>query len=665
MNTTFSTILASKSVLKKEIMATNWRVYDNDTVATKLDGSDLPGFFRKKVIVGPGEAALILRDGELEEFLTESSAAVSDILDRMASIFGFGKDISVYFADLTPINLTIYLGESTLSESTKDEDQVDAEVNRQYTVTETERSTKRLLPNWFRRKNYGWNIEADSAGKIKAATATSVEKTTDVSQLCIKALTADKEIIQAACHVKLRVDPQHARKFVGMLKGKKALATWDLAALLRDELFAKILIPEIAGHKAEDFRGNRKLLQHLESLVSKELQRSLADCGLLLDSFTVSWGLTESEQEEIRRRRAEQEEEGLKFANQRLLNHLAREQAVDKNRLANLQELQKAEASGDEDLKKMLLASEIERDLLITEKGIDEAQIAARIRDITLEVEKKESIAKLEKRRAEEEFRLEIEDREFKQKHENRRLEKKADNADMWEMLEMQTRMADSKHDREMSKRRQEISAEFDKTRADIEDRFNQRKLKLDESMARMGMMERLVSKGLDAGTSDADVLKTMLVQSTEQEYATTNEEMVKARSEAQAAANNLDTHRQAQADERGHQANMTHLSAQMMNAAKQNPNTPAVPQQIPPQQIPGQPIIMNVTGAGAQSPTPAAPQSATSSCGSCGTPTQQGWKACPNCGQLLAQTAKKFCTGCGGEMQLNWKACPNCGNTA
>ena len=84
-----------------------------------------------------------------------------------------------------------------------------------------------------------------------------------------------------------------------MLKGKKALATWDLAALLRDELFAKILIPEIAGHKAEDFRGNRKLLQHLESLVSKELQRSLADCGLLLDSFTVSWGLTESEQEEI------------------------------------------------------------------------------------------------------------------------------------------------------------------------------------------------------------------------------------------------------------------------------------------------------------------------------------------------------------------------------
>ena len=94
----------------------------------------------------------------------------------------------------------------------------------------------------------------------------------------------------------------------------------------------------------------------------------------------------------------------------------------------------------------------------------------------------------------------------------------------------MQTRMADSKHDREMSKRRQEISAEFDKTRADIEDRFNQRKLKLDESMARMGMMERLVSKGLDAGTSDADVLKTMLVQSTEQEYATTNEEMVKAR---------------------------------------------------------------------------------------------------------------------------------------
>ena len=113
--------------------------------------------------------------------------------------------------------------------------------------------------------------------------------------------------------------------------------------------------------------------------------------------------------------------------------------------------------------------------------------------------------------------------------------------------------------------------------------------------------------------------------------------------SEAQAAANNLDTHRQAQADERGHQANMTHLSAQMMNAAKQNPNTPAVPQQIPPQQIPGQPIIMNVTGAGAQSPTPAAPQSATSSCGSCGTPTQQGWKACPELWPIARPNRKEI----------------------
>lgn len=629
-------------------MATNWRVYGNHTVASKLDGSDIPGFLRKKVTVGPGEAALILRDGDLQELLTESSAAVSDLLDRVASLFGFGKDISVYFADLTPINLTIYLGEST-------KEQVSRQENAQATSSASAQAAK--VDFLARGKTVGWNVETEQQAEAAAAQGS----TTDTSQVCIMALTADKEIIQAACHVRLCVDPQHARKFVGMLKGKKAIATWDLAALLRDELFAKILIPEIAGHKAEDFRGNKKILEHLESMVSKELQRSLADCGLLLDSFTVSWGLTESEQAEIRRRRAEQEEEALKFANQRRLNQMAREQEIDKTRLANLQELQKAEAAGDEELKKMLLAGEIERDLLVTEKGVDEARIEAKIRDITLEVEKKESIAKLEKRRAEEEFRLEIEDREFKQKHENRRLSQKAENEDMWEMIEMQTRMADSKHDREMSKRRQEIAAEFDRMRADIEDRFNQRKLKLDETMARMGMMERLVSKGLDSGASDAEVLKTMLQQSTEQEYATTNEEMVKARSEAQAAANNLETHRQAQADERMHQQNMTHLSAQMMNAAKQNaPVNPQVPQQ--PQNPPGQPIIMNVTGAGQQVPNPPAPQSNAASCGNCGMQTQPGWKACPNCGQLLAETGKKFCTGCGGEMQPNWKACPHCG---
>ena len=54
-------------------MPTTWRIYGKYTVACRLDRCDLPGLFRKKIIVGPGEAAIVLRDGEVQAILTESS----------------------------------------------------------------------------------------------------------------------------------------------------------------------------------------------------------------------------------------------------------------------------------------------------------------------------------------------------------------------------------------------------------------------------------------------------------------------------------------------------------------------------------------------------------------------------------------------------------------
>ena len=57
-------------------MATNWRVYGRDTVASQLARCDLPGFFQKKAVVGPGEAAIIVRDGEVYDIFTESKVIV-------------------------------------------------------------------------------------------------------------------------------------------------------------------------------------------------------------------------------------------------------------------------------------------------------------------------------------------------------------------------------------------------------------------------------------------------------------------------------------------------------------------------------------------------------------------------------------------------------------
>ena len=102
-------------------MSMNWRIYKNNTVASKLDRSELPGFLRKKIVAGPNEAAIVVRDGEPCELLTEASFQAANVFDQLKSIFGVGVDISVFFVDLSPFELSIFLGESTSTAVTASE----------------------------------------------------------------------------------------------------------------------------------------------------------------------------------------------------------------------------------------------------------------------------------------------------------------------------------------------------------------------------------------------------------------------------------------------------------------------------------------------------------------------------------------------------------------
>lgn len=600
-------------------MPTNWRIYGANTVATKLDRGDLPGFFCKTVVVGPNEAAIVVRDGQVREILTEAKVEAADVLDQLASVFRLGADISVFFVDTGPIDLTIFLGETEKRATyTNEARQVEASASQVQLRTVDILSASGQI---------GWTTETEHYEQGSgSATARS-----DVSTLALVAMTADKEIVQAECRVRLRIDPDGVIDFIGLLKGKRGLATWDLSALLRDELFAKLLVPEIATRKAEDLRGDKAFLSQLEGQVNSQLGQALSVSGLILDSFSILWGLTEQERADIARRRAEREEQARDFARTRRVAHLMREQEIAKTRIANLQELKTASASGDQEYQDLLLASEIDRQLMVKGKQVDDARIDAQIREIELETDNKESMAKLERRRAEEELRLDVEDREFRQKNAARLMAIEVEDKEMWSMVKMQIEMATSKHEQEMSKRRQESDVELRRLHDEIEDRYQQRKLKLDESLARMGMMERLVKDGLDTGVTDTSVLKEMLQQATEQEYATTSDAKVQARADAHAAANNVDTFKEAEDREREHQAKMTDLSSQMMQSAKQAPPQTVVtgtPEAVPPQ--PQAPIIIN------NSPSQVQPASTEQSCNSCGNSVQPDWKVCPSCGRSL-----------------------------
>lgn len=670
-------------------MPTNWRVYKNNTIAGRLDRGELPGFLRKKIVVGPNEAAIIVQDGEPSQLLTATSFQAANGLDQIKSLFGMGSDISVYFVDLAPFDLSIFLGKTTataagVSATGTGSASVSIQSTTSGQIAHTVSASSGGLLGFARRlvglnesavdsaiQKIGWDGETDT----QYETALSSKTRVDVSQVQLLALSADREVIQAACQMRLKINPENLNHLVGLLRGKQALATWDIEALLRDEWFARVLVPEIALHQSSDLRGNRALNQELERQTRESLAETLESCGLLLENFTLNWGLTGPERAEIEQKKAEREEKALDFLKTRYLAQMGRDQEIEKNRLGNLQELKMAQAKGDQDLQNLLLAGDLNRDLMAKGNQVDTAMVDAQIRDITLLVEKKESAARLEKRRAEEELRLDLEDRTFKQKHAARLASIDADDKEMWSMVKMQIEMATQHHDREMSVRRHDAETSFRKMQTDNEDRYQLRKQKMEDTSNRMAALERQLQIGL-AGGANVEVLKTMFEQSTELASLDSTNEMVRARSEAKGTGNNLETYRQAQADERAHQAGQTMLASHLMAAAKQGPApvvlaggtgglySPQAPLPQPallnqshgglPQALPG-----HFQGGHASLPAPA--MGSGSTCPQCGLVVQAGWKVCPPCGIPLPQPGSA-CQGCGSRLQIGWKACPACG---
>jgi len=451
-------------------MATQWRVYGKDTVACKLSKADLPGFFRKQVVIGQNEVALIVKNGEVKDTVTESMETVSGLWSKFKGPFGANEDIDVFIVDKSPIDFTVFLGETERGAVSSEFSSTDSETERDNKKTEEKQS-------WLRK------IIGKKPAKTKEHVYEAIESYSqarlDTSNVTLVALTIDHELISAECRFRVSVLPEDAKIFSGLLKGRTALATWDLATLARDELLAKVLLPRIAQHKAEELRGNRALFDQITADVKFELKGTCNLWGLTLEDFIINWGLTESEIQQIEEKRLEREEQAREFDHRRRLADMQRELEIEKTKVDNLQQLKLAEAQGDEDLKELFLATEISRDLMVEGKRVDVATVDADIRVIQLGVERQESNLRVETQKAEELLRLEIQDKEFKQRQEARLAEIDAEDKEMRSMVQAQIQMTTAKHDREMEARRLEIDSDFHKRQQDADNRYQDRKIRL------------------------------------------------------------------------------------------------------------------------------------------------------------------------------------------
>lgn len=614
----------------------NWRVYGPATVATVLDKSELPGFWRTAV-VGPDEMAIIVRDGKVAEIVTEARRSVSGLGDRIRGLFGLAPDVQVIMVNNAPFDLVFYLGEQVKG-------------SRSASVS-TERT-----------RGMGAVSNGPDAHETYERAGSQVRAELETSAVIVSALTADRQVIQAEIRMQVSVEIERAGLLTGLLRGRRSLATWDLAAEVRTGVIAKVLTPRIAQLRADELRGNQGLRVELEQALRQEVQQSADLWGMTLHDVSVAWGLTEQEVAEISQARGRREEEEIEFTHNRVVREMERQLDLNRTRVQNLQEIKALEARGEEELRDLYLASEINREQMLDGQKVAVAKVDAQIKIIELDVERQQQNLKLEQDRARGMLAVELQQAESDTSFADdlRRSElrvKELDDQSRREMGEMEKlvlmkqKLSEQKHMQGMQRMKAESDHQFALRRQQVESDFARRKQDAEVSLQRLAVIERLLTQGMTAGSVNSGNIDTMLKQMTEQEYAQTSDAKVESRSRAQAAGNSVDLVRQEQDRARAQLADAMRMANEFTQSLKQPPSgqTPAM---TPPRGF-DQTSVTVVTGQTGGPPA---------RCPNCAYELRTGWRACPNCGTALLPVMERRCKECGTELQRDWKACPRCG---
>jgi len=227
------------------MMVWTWKEFDNKgnvvndvgMVARLLSQTDIHGILRQDVIVNPGEACVFIKDGKIEDVMTQTrlKEVGGGFMNWLRGKMSVGTNVNLLFIDTTPIDLQF-----PIAATTKDYAEIKGACTVRIQII-PENATK--IINMMRRAP----VKSDLVpGFLWDSVRTG------------QVLT--REVIQSR---------------------------------LSEELVATVFTAQIAQYTAPEFRGNVEILRNMENQAQLEMRKSLEMWGLsLLRLFTV-WGKTD------------------------------------------------------------------------------------------------------------------------------------------------------------------------------------------------------------------------------------------------------------------------------------------------------------------------------------------------------------------------------------
>jgi hypothetical protein len=245
-------------------MAWKWRNYDG-ILAKLIPKEQIKGLIKQDIVVRPGEQVVILRNGKIEDTVTQTR------LEKMGGGFGnwlrkkvgFGEDLELLFVDTTETDIELFIDEYS-----REHDSVKGTCTLRVRVDPTK------------------------ASKLIGLMKTFAHQESDVDK------ASDKPLAKKMWKKKKTLFGRVTEDWYAAM----ILESSDLAVKIEQELRSKILSSHISNYSSEDVRRNPEVREKMEQLIDIELRKTFEMWGLsLLNFYTTLEAGAYEELEQYRR----------------------------------------------------------------------------------------------------------------------------------------------------------------------------------------------------------------------------------------------------------------------------------------------------------------------------------------------------------------------------